>query len=58
MFETLASLLIGVTAAVVFVLSAEKAARWVETDAKRRRGQEQAASLWSPSDHSAASASK
>ncbi len=42
MFGTIASLIGGLTAAVAVVLLAERAAQWVEADAKRRAEREQA----------------
>ena len=43
MFGTVVSLIGGLTAAVAIMLLAEKAAQWVEADAKRRAEREQAA---------------
>ncbi len=43
MFGTVASLIGGLTAAVAIMLLAEKAAQWIEADAKRRAEREQAA---------------
>ena len=43
MYGTLASLVSGVAVAATLVLLAERAARWVEADAKRRTDREQSA---------------
>ncbi len=44
MFGIVVSLTGGLTAAIAIVLLAEKAAQWVEADAKRRAEREQTAS--------------